>query len=107
MLQGAECILDGRGVQVPGYEQGNFVGPTLLHKVQPHMECYEEEIFGPVLVCLEVSVGLNPAWMHPLCPWCATLLWSDPLCPVCLEMSRPNVCQLSVCLSGTCAAAQC
>eukprot|EP00891_Asterochloris_glomerata_P002990 jgi/Astpho2/2990/Aster-03300 len=53
--QGAECILDGRGVQVPGYEHGNFVGPTLLHKVQPHMECYEEEIFGPVLVCLEAD----------------------------------------------------
>ena len=67
MLQGAECILDGRGVQVPGYERGNFVGPTLLHKVQPHMECYEEEIFGPVLVCLEVSVRLHPAWTHPFC----------------------------------------
>ena len=47
---------------MPGYEHGNFVGPTLLHKVQPHMECYEEEIFGPVLLCLEVSVRLNPAW---------------------------------------------
>jgi len=54
-LQGAECLLDGRGVEVPGYENGNFVGPTLLTKVKPHMDCYTKEIFGPVLSCLEVS----------------------------------------------------
>lgn len=53
--QGAECILDGRGIVVPGYEKGNFVGPTILTGVKPHMECYTEEIFGPVLVCLEVD----------------------------------------------------
>jgi malonate-semialdehyde dehydrogenase (acetylating)/methylmalonate-semialdehyde dehydrogenase len=53
--QGAECPLDGRGIKVPGYEQGNFVGPTLLTKVKPYMECYQEEIFGPVLVCLEAD----------------------------------------------------
>lgn len=53
-LQGAECPLDGRGISVPDYPQGNFVGPTLLTGVQPHMECYQQEIFGPVLVCLEV-----------------------------------------------------
>jgi malonate-semialdehyde dehydrogenase (acetylating)/methylmalonate-semialdehyde dehydrogenase len=54
-LQGARCDLDGRGVAVPGYPDGNFVGPTLLTGVQQHMECYQEEIFGPVLVCLEVG----------------------------------------------------
>ncbi len=32
--EGAELLLDGRGVAVPGYEKGNFVGPTVLHKVQ-------------------------------------------------------------------------
>jgi hypothetical protein len=53
--QGAQCLLDGRGVVVPGYEKGNFVGPTLLAGVQPHMDCYKQEIFGPVLTCLEVS----------------------------------------------------
>ncbi len=52
--QGARCELDGRGIQVAGYPHGNWVGPTLLSGVQPHMECYQEEIFGPVLVCLEV-----------------------------------------------------
>lgn len=50
-------MLDGRGISVPGYPRGNFVGPTLLAGVQPHMECYQEEIFGPVLVCLEVGDG--------------------------------------------------
>lgn len=40
------------------YEQGNFVGPTVITGVKPEMDCYKEEIFGPVLVCLEVSVTL-------------------------------------------------
>ena len=41
--------------QVPGYEKGNFVGPTVLHKVKPNMECYREEIFGPVLCSMEAD----------------------------------------------------
>jgi len=53
--QGADCILDGRGIQVPGFEKGNFVGPTILTGVQPTMTCYKEEIFGPVLVILNVD----------------------------------------------------
>ena len=53
--EGAKCILDGRGIVVPGFEKGNFVGPTVLTEVQPHMECYREEIFGPVLVVLSVK----------------------------------------------------
>jgi len=53
---GAECLLDGRDVTVPGkYEKGNFVGPTILHQVDPSMKCYTEEIFGPVLVSMEVE----------------------------------------------------
>ena len=32
-----------------------FAGPTVLHKVKPDMECYREEIFGPVLCSLEVD----------------------------------------------------
>merc|ERR1712136_659193 len=53
--EGASCILDGRNVVVPGYEKGNFVGPTILTNVKPSMECYREEIFGPVLVVLNVD----------------------------------------------------
>lgn len=52
---GASIPLDGRGITVPKYPQGNFVGPTLITGVKPNMECYKEEIFGPVLVCLEVD----------------------------------------------------
>jgi len=50
--QGAKLVLDGRGVKVPGYEKGNFVGPTILTDVTPDMKVYQEEIFGPVLICL-------------------------------------------------------
>ena len=44
---------------MPGYESGNFMGPTLIAGVKPNMDCYSEEIFGPVLVCLEVSLQLG------------------------------------------------
>tara|TARA_R110002050_G_scaffold101319_3_gene209535 strand:- start:2344 stop:3675 length:1332 start_codon:yes stop_codon:yes gene_type:complete len=53
--QGADVPLDGRGVSVKGYEKGNFLGPTLIRGVKTNMDCYKEEIFGPVLVCLEVD----------------------------------------------------
>jgi malonate-semialdehyde dehydrogenase (acetylating)/methylmalonate-semialdehyde dehydrogenase len=47
--EGAELVLDGRGIEVPGYEKGNFVGPTIFSKVKGDMTIYNEEIFGPVL----------------------------------------------------------
>ncbi|CAL5379385.1 unnamed protein product [Camellia sinensis] len=50
---GARLLLDGRNIRVPGYEQGNFIGPTILSDVTPDMECYKEEIFGPVLLCMK------------------------------------------------------
>ncbi|XP_034951747.1 probable methylmalonate-semialdehyde dehydrogenase [acylating], mitochondrial [Chelonus insularis] len=50
--EGASLDLDGRGIVVKGYENGNFVGPTILSGVQKHMKCYTEEIFGPVLCCM-------------------------------------------------------
>jgi hypothetical protein len=57
-----QLLIDGRGVRVPGYEAGNFLGPTVLSKVQPDMECYQQEIFGPVLSCVDVGwVSLGPA----------------------------------------------
>ncbi|WP_286935079.1 aldehyde dehydrogenase family protein, partial [Pseudomonas sp. UBA6554] len=46
--EGAKLELDGRGVKVPGYEQGNFVGPTLFSGVKTDMQVYTQEIFGPV-----------------------------------------------------------
>ncbi|WLI46847.1 CoA-acylating methylmalonate-semialdehyde dehydrogenase [Pseudomonas beijingensis] len=52
---GAKLELDGRDISVPGFEQGNFVGPTLFSGVTTDMRIYTEEIFGPVLVVLEVD----------------------------------------------------
>lgn len=46
----AKLLLDGRGIKVKGYEKGNFVGPTVIDGVKPGMKCYDEEIFGPVLL---------------------------------------------------------
>jgi hypothetical protein len=61
--QGAQLLLDGRGVKVPKYPRGNFLGPTLLAGVKPGMAAYDEEIFGPVLVCLEVGAPvLGSEW---------------------------------------------
>ena len=53
--EGAKLILDGRGIKVPGYEEGYFVGPTILTDVTPKMKCYKEEIFGPVLIVLKAD----------------------------------------------------
>jgi len=53
--QGARIALDGTKIKVAGFEKGNFVGPTVITNVKPGMRCYDEEIFGPVLVCLNAS----------------------------------------------------
>jgi len=53
--EGATILLDGRGYKPEGYPNGNFVGPTIITNVTPDMKCYKEEIFGPVLVCLNVE----------------------------------------------------
>ncbi|MFM9382888.1 CoA-acylating methylmalonate-semialdehyde dehydrogenase [Pseudomonas sp. UV AK001] len=53
--EGAKLELDGRDISVPGYEKGNFVGPTLFSGVTTDMQIYTQEIFGPVLVVLEVD----------------------------------------------------
>ncbi|OJJ31348.1 hypothetical protein ASPWEDRAFT_176428 [Aspergillus wentii DTO 134E9] len=53
--EGAVLLCDGRDVEVPGYPNGNFLGPTILSGVKTYMECYQTEIFGPVLICMEVE----------------------------------------------------
>ncbi|WND04955.1 CoA-acylating methylmalonate-semialdehyde dehydrogenase [Acinetobacter soli] len=53
--QGAKLLLDGRDVQVSGYEQGNFVGPTIFNQVTTDMRIYQEEVFGPVLAIMHVD----------------------------------------------------
>lgn len=53
--EGAELVLDGRDVVVPGFENGFFVGPTILDKVTPEMSIGDREIFGPVTVIKRVK----------------------------------------------------
>ncbi|KAL6891228.1 methylmalonate semialdehyde dehydrogenase [Trichoderma longibrachiatum] len=53
--EGATILLDGRGYRNEKYPNGNFIGPTIISDVTPDMTCYKQEIFGPVLVCLNVE----------------------------------------------------
>ncbi len=52
---GAAVLVDGRNPRIAGYEQGNFVRPTILHNVDPHSEIARTEIFGPVLNLMHVN----------------------------------------------------
>jgi malonate-semialdehyde dehydrogenase (acetylating)/methylmalonate-semialdehyde dehydrogenase len=61
-------VLDGRGFQLPGHEQGFFLGPTLFDRVTAQMRSYQEEIFGPVLqivraATFEAAIALPS--LHP------------------------------------------
>ncbi|MFZ2501126.1 MAG: CoA-acylating methylmalonate-semialdehyde dehydrogenase [Nocardioides sp.] len=47
--QGADVRVDGRGLRVDGFEDGFWVGPTVIDRVSTEMDVYREEIFGPVL----------------------------------------------------------
>jgi malonate-semialdehyde dehydrogenase (acetylating) / methylmalonate-semialdehyde dehydrogenase len=53
--EGAKLVLDGRGLEVEGHEDGFFVGPTLFDEVTTEMSIYREEIFGPVLIVLRTG----------------------------------------------------
>lgn len=53
--QGAKVILDGRGMTVKGYENGAFVGPTILADVTPDNVVARDEIFGPVLALMKAD----------------------------------------------------
>jgi malonate-semialdehyde dehydrogenase (acetylating) / methylmalonate-semialdehyde dehydrogenase len=53
--EGAELLVDGRGLQVPGQEGGFWTGGSLFDRVTAGMKIYREEIFGPVLSCVRVA----------------------------------------------------
>ncbi len=59
--EGAELVVDGRGLKLQGLENGFFIGGTLFDRVTPDMRIYKEEIFGPVL-----SVVRSPSFDHAL-----------------------------------------
>jgi len=47
--EGADLLVDGRGLSLQGHEDGFFIGPSLFDNVTADMQAYQEEIFGPVL----------------------------------------------------------
>lgn len=53
--EGATLVVDGRGLKVPGHEDGYYLGPCLFDHVKPGMVTYQEEIFGPVLGVVRVQ----------------------------------------------------
>ena len=53
--EGADLLLDGRGLKIKGFENGFFIGPTLFDSVTTEMKIYKEEIFGPVLIILRAN----------------------------------------------------
>eukprot|EP00931_Biecheleriopsis_adriatica_P025013 TRINITY_DN1545_c0_g1_i2.p1 TRINITY_DN1545_c0_g1~~TRINITY_DN1545_c0_g1_i2.p1 ORF type:complete len:546 (+),score=113.22 TRINITY_DN1545_c0_g1_i2:75-1640(+) len=54
--EGAKLLLDGRNPSVPvANKDGYFVGPTIFSQVKRGMQIYDQEIFGPVLACVEVD----------------------------------------------------
>jgi len=53
--EGATLVVDGRGIQIAGFEGGYYLGPCLFDHVKPGMVTYQEEIFGPVLGVVRVK----------------------------------------------------
>lgn len=52
---GANLLVDGRRLNVEGYEEGYFIGGCLFDRVTTEMSIYQEEIFGPVLCIVRVN----------------------------------------------------
>jgi malonate-semialdehyde dehydrogenase (acetylating)/methylmalonate-semialdehyde dehydrogenase len=66
--EGAKLVMDGRGLRVPGHEDGFFLGPCLFDSVKPEMSIYQDEIFGPVLGVVRVGTydeAINLIHAHP------------------------------------------
>ncbi len=53
--QGGELLVDGRDVEVPGFEGGHYVGPTIFDGCTPDMTICQDEIFGPVAAIVRVA----------------------------------------------------
>ena len=53
--EGAELVVDGRGLTVDGHPDGFWLGPCLFDQVTTDMKIYADEIFGPVLCVVRVG----------------------------------------------------
>lgn len=58
--EGGKLILDGRGVTVPGYPNGNWIGASVITNLNTEMTAYKEEIFGPAM-CVLTAQSLDEA----------------------------------------------
>ncbi|MFD7237546.1 CoA-acylating methylmalonate-semialdehyde dehydrogenase [Streptomyces syringium] len=67
--QGAEVVLDGTGFTVEGYEDGHWIGLSLLDKVSPDADAYRDEIFGPVLCVLRAATYEEGIALINASPW--------------------------------------
>jgi malonate-semialdehyde dehydrogenase (acetylating)/methylmalonate-semialdehyde dehydrogenase len=55
LSDGARPVVDGRGSKVSGYEEGNFVRPTVIDGLPPESKVAQTEIFGPVLSMIHAN----------------------------------------------------
>jgi malonate-semialdehyde dehydrogenase (acetylating)/methylmalonate-semialdehyde dehydrogenase len=53
--EGSRLLLDGRNLTIPGYENGNFIGPTIFGDIRPEGNLLSTEIFGPVLSIMKTE----------------------------------------------------
>ena len=66
--QGAAVVRDGSLDEIAGGD-GFFLGATLLDEVTPAMDCYRDEIFGPVLSVLRVDSYHDAVQLINQNPW--------------------------------------
>ena len=65
IAEGAEALVDGRNAVISGYEQGNFIRPTILNQIPPEGKLAQTEIFGPVLGVMPMdSLESAIAWIN-------------------------------------------
>ncbi|MFI9076275.1 CoA-acylating methylmalonate-semialdehyde dehydrogenase [Streptomyces sioyaensis] len=67
--QGADVVIDGTGYTVEGYEDGHWLGISLLDHVTPEMDAYRDEIFGPVLSVVRVGTYDEAIALMNNSPW--------------------------------------
>ncbi len=67
--QGADVVIDGTGYTVEGYEDGHWIGVSLLDNVTPEMDAYRDEIFGPVLSVVRVETYDEAIALMNASPW--------------------------------------
>ncbi|MEW1659128.1 MULTISPECIES: CoA-acylating methylmalonate-semialdehyde dehydrogenase [unclassified Streptomyces] len=67
--QGADVVIDGTGHTVEGYEDGHWMGVSLLDNVTPEMDAYRDEIFGPVLSVVRVETYEQAIELMNSSPW--------------------------------------